>query len=188
MGVMTTTSINPGGLARLRALGLSEKTWFNAIWFQSTWFLCVLGRDTWLPAALAMVALHLLLVPALGRELRTLLPLVAVGVGVDAALSALGVFDFKGVLLPLWLVVLWFAFATTITRAFAVFAKRPALAALIGGVGVPFNYGVGAKLGAVVLPLEPWLTAGVLVVVWAVLFPLLFRLAALLNPSGTQPS
>ena len=65
MGVMTTTSINPGGLARLRALGLSEKTWFNAIWFQSTWFLCVLGRDTWLPAALAMVALHLLLVPAL---------------------------------------------------------------------------------------------------------------------------
>ena len=132
--------------------------------------------------------LVVLLVPALGRELRTLLPLVAVGVGVDAALSALGVFDFKGVLLPLWLVVLWFAFATTITRAFAVFAKRPALAALIGGVGVPFNYGVGAKLGAVVLPLEPWLTAGVLVVVWAVLFPLLFRLAALLNPSGTQPS
>ena len=63
MGVMTTTSINPGGLARLRALGLSEKTWFNAIWFQSTWFLCVLGRDTWIPAALAMVALHLLLVP-----------------------------------------------------------------------------------------------------------------------------
>ena len=42
------------GLARLRALGLTDKTWFNALWFQSTWFLCVLGREPLLPLTLAM--------------------------------------------------------------------------------------------------------------------------------------
>ena len=49
-------------LQRLRALGLAERTWFNAIWFQSTWFLCVLGRDALLPYTLAMLTLHFTLV------------------------------------------------------------------------------------------------------------------------------
>ena len=173
------------GLDRLRALGLSEKTWFNALWFQSAWFLCVLGREALLPITLGMIALHFLLVASASQELRRLAPIAAVGIGVDALLSASGLFDFGPVLLPLWLMALWIAFATTLTRALAVFGRKPWIAAAIGSVGVPFNYAVGAKMGAVVLPMDPVVTALVLVSVWAVLLPVLYRIA---GPANQQAS
>ena len=182
--------INPVNTAaqqvgRLRARGLTEKTWFNALWFQSTWFLCVLGREALLPITLGMIALHFLLVASASQELRRLAPIAAVGIGVDALLSAAGIFDFGPVLLPLWLMALWIAFATTLTRALAVFGRNPWLAAAIGSVGVPFNYLVGAKMGAVTLPMNPVVTALVLVSVWAVLLPVLYRIA---GPTNQQTS
>ncbi len=164
-------------LNRLRALGLTERTWFNAIWFQSTWFFCVLGREMWLPAALTMVGMHFLLVDSARRELKRLAPLIAIGIVVDSLLSAVGIFDFGGVLIPSWLCVLWIAFAAAIPRALAVFGRHPIIAALVGGIGVPFNYAAGAQFGAVTLPLDPLITGAILVSVWTVLLPALYWIA-----------
>lgn len=177
---MTTA---PQLLTRIRALGLTEKVWFNALWFQITWFLCVIGRDTWLPAAIAMVVLHFLLVAKPKLEATELAPVVALGVVVDALLSGFGVYDFSGALIPLWLCILWIAFATTLTRALAVFGKNRWIAAVVGGLGVPFNYAVGAKLGAVAFPMEPLTTGMVLVALWAVLMPGLY---AIVKVEGRQ--
>jgi len=160
-----------------RARGLVEKTWFNAIWFQITWLVCVLGRDAFTPLVVALIALHFTLVASPRQEAAELAPIVALGVVVDSLLSALGVFDFGAQLVPIWLCLLWVAFATTLTRAFAFLGKRYWLAALVGGVAVPFNYGAGAGFGAVSLPLDTTTTALVLMVVWAVLLPVLFRLS-----------
>ena len=163
---------------KLRAYGIIDKPWFNALWFQLTWFSCVIGRESWLGASFALIGLHFLLASAPRKELYNLTPIIAVGVAVDALLSAVGVFDFGSTLIPMWLIVLWIAFATTITRAFAFFEQRPLMAAGVGALGVPFNYAIGAKLGAVNLPLEPMFTAVVLICVWGLLFPSLFRIAA----------
>ena len=57
---------------RLFSQPLTEKHWFNAIWFQTTWFCAVLGRESLLPLTAALIALHLLMVPDRGRELRQL--------------------------------------------------------------------------------------------------------------------
>lgn len=157
---------------------LLEHPLYNGIWFQLTWFSCVLGREAWLPLSLTLVAMHFLLVQSPGQELRRLAPIMALGIAVDSALSLFGVFNFNGdVLAPLWLCVLWLAFATTLNRALAAFGRWRWLAAVVGGVGVPFNYAVGAKLGAVILPLAPWLTAALLVAIWALLLPLFYQLA-----------
>ncbi|MDG1065752.1 MAG: DUF2878 domain-containing protein [Luminiphilus sp.] len=164
-------------LIRLRALNLTEKTWFNAVWFQSTWFLCVLGQDALLPFTLGMLALHFILVNSAREEARRLLPVFAVGIGVDTLLSAIGIFDFGPTLIPLWLMALWVAFAASLTRALGVFGRSSWLAALVGGIGVPFNYAVGAKMGAVTLPMDPILTGGVLIVIWAMLLPALYQVA-----------
>lgn len=163
-------------LSRLRALGLADKTWFNAIWFQSTWFLCVLGRDALLPLTLGMLALHFILVDSAREEARRLLPIIAIGVGVDTLLSAMGIFDFGAVLVPLWLMALWVAFAASLTRALGVFGRSRGLAALVGGLGVPFNYAVGAKMGAVALPMDPMVTGAVLIAIWAMLLPALYQI------------
>jgi len=95
----------------------------------------------------------------------------------DAILTALGVFNFGDVFIPLWLIALWFAFATTLQRALAVFGRKLWIAALIGAVAVPLNYGAGAKMGAVDLPLGTGTTATSLIVVWFFLLPSLYRLA-----------
>jgi hypothetical protein len=160
-----------------RSQGLVEKTWFNAIWFQSTWLLCVLGRDAFAPLVIILIGLHFALVASPRQEAAELAPVVALGVVVDSLLSAFGVFDFGAQLVPIWLCLLWVAFATTLTRAFAFLGKRYWLAALVGGVAVPFNYGAGAGFGAVSLPLDATTTALVLMAVWAVLLPVLFRLS-----------
>ena len=169
-------------LRRLRALGLAEKTWFNAIWFQSTWFLCVLGRDALLLYTLAMLTLHFTLVASARDEARRLLPIAAVGIGVDTLLSVIGIFDFGPVLVPLWLMALWVAFAAALTRALGVFGRSRGLAALVGGIGVPFNYAVGAKMGAVALPMDPVVSGAVLIATWAILLPGLYQIAGKAPP------
>jgi hypothetical protein len=105
-----------------------------------------------------------------------------VGIGVDTLLSAIGIFDFGPALIPLWLMALWVAFAASLTRALGVFGRSPWLAALVGGIGVPFNYAVGAKMGAVNLPMDPILTGAVLITIWAMLLPALYRVAKPIPP------
>ena len=67
---------------------------FNALWFQSVWFCTVLGREDFLPLALALLLLHLWLVHDYRVELRQLAIIGGIGIGADAALSIGGVFEF----------------------------------------------------------------------------------------------
>jgi len=164
-------------LSDWQAQGLVDKPWFNGLWFQLTWFACVLGRDPWLPAIALMFTLHLLLVPSVVDELKRIAPVAGLGILADSVLTAAGVFDFGDAFIPAWLIALWFAFSTTLHRALAVFGRRLWIAALIGAVAVPLNYGAGAKMGAVDLPLGSAATAITLVTVWFFLLPSLYWLA-----------
>jgi len=162
---------------RLRAWELPERDWFNLIWFQLTWFICVIGRTPEIVIGLAMIALHLVLVGRPRHELRALAGIAVAGVAIDGVLTAVGIFDFNDALwLPPWLIILWLAFAATLSRCLRAFAARPWLAAVVGGFGVSFNYGIGERLGAVVFPQPLWITAAILILVWTCLFPVLFRL------------
>ena len=48
---------------------------------------------------------------------------------------------------------------------------------------MPFNYMVGAGLGAVSLPYGNTVTVAILVAVWAVLLPLLYRISQRMAPA-----
>jgi len=157
---------------------LVNTLWFNALWFQATWGLCVLGRESLLPVAMLSLALHFFLVDDWLAEFRRLLPIATLGIAVDTLLTLAGVFVFDvSTVVPLWLVVLWWVFAAALYRSFAKIGRSLWLAALLGGIGVPFNYFVGAGLGAVALPLGDTLTIAVLVGIWAILLPLLYRIS-----------
>ena len=163
---------------------LVDRFWFNAVWFQATWFCCVLGREPWVPVALLSLALHFFLVDDRLGEARKLLPVAAAGITVDVLLTLAGVFDFGvATLVPLWLIVLWWVFAAAIYRSFAKIGQSLWLAAILGGVAVPFNYMVGAGLGAVSLPLGTTVSAVVLVAVWVALLPILYRISHRMAPA-----
>jgi hypothetical protein len=162
---------------------LVDTFWFNAVWFQATWFCCVLGREPWVPVALLSLALHFYLVADRGGEFRRLLPVAMAGVTVDVVLTLTGVFDFDtSTIVPMWLIVLWWVFAAAIYRSFAKIGQSLWLAAVLGGIAVPFNYMVGAGLGAVSLPLGQFVSVVVLVTVWICLLPLLYRISHRMAP------
>ena len=163
---------------------LVDTFWFNAVWFQATWFCCVLGREPWVPISLLSLALHFYLVSDRGLEFRRLLPVAMAGIGVDLMLTLAGVFDFgSATVVPLWLIVLWWVFAAALYRSFAKIGQSMWLAAVLGGIAVPFNYMVGAGLGAVSLPLGEMLSVAVLVVIWIGLLPLLYRISHRMAPA-----
>ena len=148
---------------------LVDRFWFNAVWFQATWFCCVLGREAWAPIALLSLVLHFFLVESVPAEFRRLLPVALTGIAVDVMLTVLGVFDFSvATLVPLWLIILWWVFAAAIYRSFAKIGQSLWLAAVLGGIAVPFNYMVGAGFGAVSLPNGNTVTVAILVAVWEI--------------------
>ncbi len=157
---------------------LVDTFWFNALWFQATWFCCVIGREPWVPLALLSLALHFALVADRIGEFRRLLPIALIGIAVDVVLTLTGVFVFDAAfIVPLWLVVLWWVFAAALYRSFAKIGQSLWLAAVLGGIAVPFNYRVGAELGAVSLPYGDMISIAVLVAVWSLLLPLLYRVS-----------
>jgi hypothetical protein len=166
---------------------VTDSIWFNAVWFQSIWFCTVLGRETLLPIALALLVLHVVLARDPLVELRQLVLVGGIGMSADAVLSLTGVFQFAGgVLVPLWLCCLWLAFAAALGRSLAWLANRPLLAVVAGAVAFPLNYWAGQRLGAVDFGYTLALTLTVLAATWSLLLPLMFRMMSRLAPMHDQ--
>lgn len=155
---------------------------FNAIWFQSVWFCAVLGRESLLPLAIALLVLHIWLCRDYRAELRQLAFVGGLGIVADAVLSAAGVFHFPGdALVPLWLCCLWLAFAAALGRSLAWMARHQLLASFAGAVAFPLNYWAGLRLEAVEFGYSVPATMAILAVTWAILLPLMFLLTARLS-------
>lgn len=170
-----------------KTASVTEALWFNAVWFQSTWFCTVLGRDAFLPLAMVLIALHLVLVRDVWRELLVLSTIAAIGIATDAVLSYAGLFHFSGdVLVPLWLCCLWLAFATTLTRSLAWLGRHPSWVTIAGALALPLNYWAGQRLGAVDFPQPLLLTLVAMSAAWAVLLPLMYRLVNALTDGGRE--
>lgn len=158
----------------------------NFVAFQLGWFACVLGAAHGLPwagtgVALAIVAWHL--TRAIRPRDELVLVLIAAGIGAvwDSALSALGWIRYpNGVLIegaaPHWIVAMWMLFATTLNASLAWLRRNLPLAAVFGALGGPLAYLGGAKLGALTFAAQDAALVA-LALGWAVLTPLLLRLA-----------
>jgi len=161
----------------------------NFVAFQVGWFACVLGAARGWPLLGPLVALAILAPTAwTAPSPRGFLLLLATGAFVgfcwDTALSAFGLMQFGGgrfaPLAPLWIVALWMLFASTCNRSLRWLQASLPLAVGLALVAAPLSYLAGARLGALQLP-RP--TAGLVAQAlgWAVILPLLLRLARRLD-------
>lgn len=167
-------------------LSVSSSRLLNVLLYQLGWFSCVLGAAWGYPLAgaglaLLLVLLHLLLAEARGAELRLMLVACLLGVMVDSAQQALGVFTFKQspdwpLWLPLWVFVIWAQFATLFHYALSWLAGRYLLGAVLGLLGGPLAYGAGVRLGAAEFGANQAFSLGALALVWALVIPLLLWL------------
>jgi cell division protein FtsW (lipid II flippase) len=81
---------------------------------------------------------------------------------------------------PYWMVAMWALFATTLNVSLRWLRPHVGLAALIGAVGGPAAYYAGARLGAIEFTVAGAAMAAI-ALGWAVLTPLLLRVAARLD-------
>lgn len=153
----------------------------NGTLFNISWFAIVITHSPYLaPLVVAVhLAIHFSLLGRGLREAQFIVLVTAIGATLDQLQFALGLFLVDGArsIGPLWLSCLWPAFATTLGHAFAGFRARPVAAALVGGIGGALSYVAGTRLSPVEFA-DPVIGPIVLGVTWAIMFPLLLRLAA----------
>ncbi|MGL5048678.1 MAG: DUF2878 domain-containing protein [Shewanella sp.] len=156
---------------------------YNALSFQLVWWSCVLWLNSSLLLTIPLLFIHFILLASLGKpEYRKvdwllMLKVAALGIGVDAVLCVLGVFEFA--LFPWWLACLWLHFALTLNHSLVFMRRLPLLfQALIGGIFGALSYLSGAQFNAVTLPYDHVLSAVVLFFVWLILMPLFVQLAS----------
>lgn len=149
----------------------------NLVAFQATWVACVwsagAGKPAWGVVVFAVsIALHLLLTKDRKAELLLLISAGAVGLAAESVLVAVGAIRFPGTWLPVWMIVLWINFATTLRVSLAWLQGRYLVAAIAGAVAGPLAYLGGQRLGAIEVQ-QPIAVA----VEWAVATPLLLWFA-----------
>lgn len=151
---------------------------FNALLFNFIWLGCVAGRDQYLwivaPLVLAYTAV---LLKAGQLQLRQTIWVVITGIFVDSLYTASGIFRFEhdGVLLPLWMCILWVGFATTLPLSMRIFSRPLSLATVTGAAGFPFSYFIGTRLDAVEFGLPFTWTMVMVAITWAVVLPIMYR-------------
>jgi hypothetical protein len=157
----------------------------NVVAYQCTWFACVLGAAAHRPAiglvaVLAAVLWHLHSAARPRRELLLIGIAALCGVAFEGLLAASGWMRAESAmmqgLMPLWMVALWAAFATTLNVSLRALRHRYVLTAMVAAIGAPLAYAAGARLGALHWVDEiPALIAVALG--WSLLMPLLMKSA-----------
>lgn len=165
-------------------------TVINFVAFQVGWLVCVLGGANQQALAgtmfvAAIVLLHLALAKRRLPELLLIASATLVGFIWDTCVVASGLMqypsgNFATGFAPYWIVAMWALFATSLNLSMAWLKGRPLVACLLGAVGGPMAYLAGERLGGVQMP-DPTLALGVQAAGWAVLLPVLTRLASRLN-------
>lgn len=173
-----------------------KSTLINVVAFQLGWLATVLAAANQLPwlslvVLVVLLAVHFYWVAdARKADIKLLSAAIVLGVIWDSLLMQGGWTAFSaaplfGALVPYWMLVLWVLFATTLNHSLKWLKGRWWLAAVFGVLGGPLSYFAGQRLGALVLPeLMPSLIA--IALGWAVLTPLLLKLAAIFDTSSAQ--
>jgi hypothetical protein len=176
---------------------IQRRVVLNFIVFQVAWLACVLGGANDQAAAgtlavLVAIGLHLAIASRPRPEALLVAAAGLVGLAWDSGVVALGLMSypagqFAQGLAPYWIVAMWGLFATTLNLSMSWLRGRPWLAALLGAFGGPLAYLAGARLGGLQMP-DPVLALGVQALGWAVLLPVLNRLAEQLDGFGQTTS
>ena len=161
-----------------------QKNIFNIVAFNAVWLLCVLGGSAVaVVAVVATIAVHMKFVSNHTRELAFIGLVAVFGLVVETSLLHFGVLKSPGqsIIPPVWLLMLWPLFATTINHSTSWFQNHLRVSMLAGGIAGSLTYITGAKLTdyEIVDPFLPSMAK--LVLVWMVVFPLVLLLARKFN-------
>ena len=159
---------------------LSISPWIIAqgVGFQLFWFSCVLGQNNWLFLSVPLLASHFIFSPQRARDFK-ILSLAIIGISIDFALTLSGFFIFSTP--PFWLALLWLGFIISLDHSLQWLAKLPPyIQALFGGIAGCLSYLTGEKFSAVDFGFSYSTSVVILLCIWCVLMPTLYKLLRLI--------
>ena len=171
----------------------TQRLLIGSMFYQAVWFASVLSagdpsRWWWgVGSTVAFLVYVLLAWPLLRQRVLTLtIAAILCGLVVDSLMIAARVWTTPRMWLPpplppLWLVMLWAAFGIYIALSMEVLYGRYGLAAVAGALGGMLAYRGGALAGAIHWGQPVWLGTLVLMAVWALAFPVLIRVATVVQ-------
>lgn len=147
----------------------------NFIWFQAIWILTIVFQYQFLWLALVLFIIHFFVSSQPRLDGITAASVACIGVIVDGGLAWIEVFIFPesyiSLPVPLWLVVLWGAFALALRYSLHYLHSSVPLCVIFGAVFGPLSYYAGARLGAVQFGPSVWQSLLVLAAIWGILLP-----------------
>lgn len=148
----------------------------NFIIFNFAWFTLIFTANTYVYIVLLVVLGQYLVVSNKVAEAKLILTVSLIGISVDSLLMHSGVFTFpqNGTFIPLWLMVIWIAFASTLNHSLSFLSHRPYLQFFCGLIFPPLNYLTGHSFGAVAFTYSTSTTFIILSVIWAPLLMLFY--------------
>lgn len=161
----------------------------NFILFQLAWFACVLGAAKAMPWAgvgvtFIILCWHFYSAKQAKPEIALMLAALFTGAVFDQSMLALHLIEYQAHgwsswLVPVWILALWLAFASTLNVSLAWMHERYVVAMLFGAVGGPLAYLAAQKLGAVTVTSSNAYIA--LAIGWGLITPLLVLIAKHFN-------
>lgn len=117
-----------------------------------------------------------------GADLRLIGVALLLGMAIDGGSAASGWLDYAAAwpwphIAPAWILAVWAAFATTLTRSLGFLQSRPWWALLLGAIGGPLAYLGAARGWEAVIFVDRLPGVAALACAWALAMPLLARLA-----------
>lgn len=168
----------------------------NFLLFQLAWFACVAGAAYGMPwlgvsVTLMTTAWHLYQSKRAKLEMLLMFGVLLIGASFDQImlLSELVTYQQHGwstSLVPVWIMALWLAFASTLNLSLAWMQGRYLMATVFGASGGPLAYFGAQNIGAVTLPGSASYIA--LSIGWAIITPALLYLAKHINRWHTEHS
>jgi hypothetical protein len=133
----------------------------NMILFQAGWWSCLLSAHygihilalfTFVTALVAIQFIYVVEASKRKNEFKFYVLLLTVGFLVDGLFGYFGVLSFKGqqgYLAPTWMLGMWMLFPISIGYSFSWLQGKKMLAFILGAVGGPMTYKVGASFDLV---------------------------------------
>lgn len=165
----------------------------GSVLYQAVWFATVLSAghaERWWWGALALigfVSIVLLGWPPLRQRVLWMIGVALVfGLVIDTGMVVANVWHTSPMMLPapltpLWLLLLWAAFGIYIALSLEMLYGRYGLAAAVGAIGGTLAYRGGTVFDAILWGEPAWLSTLVMVIVWALVFPVLIWMATKLR-------
>lgn len=149
----------------------------NAVLYNIGWYACVAGGNTTAVIAAAIIlTIHFVWISNNRNEWILIIAITLLGVTIDSLWFYLEILQNPDLspYIPLWLIMLWAIFSTTLNHCLKWFKSRQWAAGLSGFIIGPAIYFLGTKISDVELADPIYYPLIMLALSWGLIFPTLF--------------